>query len=130
MAQGAGAPSERLVLLDANALMTASRLKMDLERELAKAAPGWTAVLPSSVAVELQGLKGRRDAAGARALSARFAVIDAPGRGDRAILAAARAGPRRAVLTNDRALRKALRAQGTPVLYVRQRAGIALDGAL
>lgn len=130
MAGGAGAPFERLVLLDANALMTASRLKLDLERALSKAAPGWTAVVPSSVAAELEGLKGRRDAAGARALSKRFGRLEAPGRGDGAIVAAAKAGPRRAVLTNDRALRRALRAEGIPVFYVRERAQIAVDGAL
>jgi rRNA-processing protein FCF1 len=130
LAEGATAPGKRLVLLDANALMTAARLKLDLGRELAKAAPGWTAVVPTCVAGELEGLKGRRDAAGARALSKRFAELEAPGRGDGAILRAAKAGPRRAVLTNDRELRKALRAHGIPVLYVRGRAQIALDGAL
>lgn len=118
------------MLLDANALMTAARLRLDLARALASLAPGWTAVLPTCVARELESLGRRRHAGEARALAGRFPVLEAQGGGDDALLAAACARPQRAVLTNDRELRKRLRKRGVPVVYVRGSAGLALDGTL
>ncbi|HKZ59093.1 MAG TPA: hypothetical protein VJ547_04485 [Candidatus Thermoplasmatota archaeon] len=126
----AAAPRERLVLLDANALMTAARLRIDLARGLSAAAPGWTAVVPSCVGRELESLGARRHAREARALAKGFPAFEAEGLGDDAIIEAASAGPRRAVLTNDRDLRRRLRRRGVPVLFVRGSAGLAVDGTL
>ncbi len=126
----AALPATRLVLLDANALMSAARLRLDLARELAALAPGWTAVLPSCVARELEGLGRRRHAGEARALGGRFPALEAEGGGDDALVAAACAEPLRAVLTNDRGLRQRLRRRGVAVVYVRGSAGLALDGTL
>ena len=127
---GPVAPRERIVLVDANALFTAARLHLDLLKELKEAAPGWTAVVPGSVVRELEVVGRRKFAREARAMAERLPLLENEGRGDRAILAAARAGPARAVLTNDRALRAQLRKAGVPVLYVRGKARLALDGAL
>ncbi len=126
----AAAPGRRLVLLDANALMTAARLRLDLARQLAIVAPGWTAVLPSCVARELEGLGGRRHAKEARALGGRFPALAAGGAGDESLIEAAGAQPLRAVLTNDRELRRRLRRRGIPVIYVRGAAALAVDGTL
>ena len=127
---GPAAPRERIVLVDANGLFTAARLKLDLVKQLKEAAPGWTAVVPASVVRELEVVGRRKFAAAARAMAERLPLLENEGRGDEAIVAAARAGPARAVLTNDRALREQLREAGVPVLYVRGKARIELDGAL
>ena len=124
------APRERIVLVDANGLFTAVRLRLDIVKELKEAAPGWTAVVPESVVRELEVVGRRKFAREARALAERLPMLANDGRGDEAIITAASAGPRRAVLTNDQALRGALRAKGVPVLFVRGSARIALDGAL
>lgn len=126
----AAAPRERIVLLDANGLFTAARLRLDIVKELKEAAPGWTAVVPESVVRELEVVGRRKFAGEARALAERLPMLANQGRGDNAIVAAATAGPKRAVLTNDRSLRVRLRKGGVPVLYVRAKARIALDGAL
>jgi rRNA-processing protein FCF1 len=127
---GGAAPRERIVLVDANGLFTAARLRLDIMKKLQKAAPGWTAVVPESVVRELEVVGHRKFAGEARALAERLPLLANEGRGDAAILAAAVAGPKRAVLTNDRALRVALRAKGVPVLFVRGSATIEVDGAL
>jgi rRNA-processing protein FCF1 len=124
------APKERLVLLDANALVSAVRLKIDLAQAVARVAPGWTPVVPTCVARELEGLGERQHAAGARALAGRFASLPALGRGDAALRAAAKAGPLRAVATNDRKLRAQLRREGVTILFIRGRHTLAVDGAL
>ena len=118
------------MLVDANALFTAARLRLDILKQLKEAAPGWTPVVPESVVHELEVVGRRKFAAEARALAERLPLLPNEGRGDAAILAAARAGPKRAVLTNDRGLREALRAAGVPVLYVKGSARIDIDGAL
>ncbi|HEX9710539.1 MAG TPA: twitching motility protein PilT [Candidatus Thermoplasmatota archaeon] len=118
------------MLLDANALMSAARLKVDLAAQLAAVAPGWEAVVPSSVLKELEGLGGTRHARGARALAARFRAVEAAGQGDGAIVAAATGRAGRAVLTNDRALRRRLRDRGVPVVYLRGKQKLDVDGVL
>lgn len=123
-------PRERIVLVDANALFTAARLNMDLVKELKEAAPGWAPVIPSSVVRELEVVGRRNFAREARAMAERIPLFENEGKGDGAIVEAARAGPRRAVLTNDRRLRERLRAAGVPVLYVRGRDRIEVDGLL
>jgi rRNA-processing protein FCF1 len=116
-----------LVLLDANALLSAVRLRIDLKSEVQRVAPGWTAVVPTCVLRELENLGARQHAAGARALASRFPLIEADGRGDRALIAAARSGRLRAVATNDRKLRAELKGVGVPVLFIRGRR--RLEGA-
>ena len=121
------APNSRLVLLDANALLSAVRLRIDLQREVQRVAPGWTPVVPTCVLRELENLGARQHAAGARALATRFPLIEARGQGDRAIIRAARGGEQRAVATNDRKLRAELARLGVPVLFIRGRR--RLEGA-
>jgi rRNA-processing protein FCF1 len=97
---------------------------------LKTAAPGWTAVVPSSVVRELEVVGRRQHAVAARAMAQRLPLLENEGRGDSAIVKAAEGAAGRAVLTNDRDLRKRLRAAGVPVLYVKGRATIEVDGAL
>jgi rRNA-processing protein FCF1 len=118
------------VLLDANALMSAARLRVDLAKMLAEVAPGLEPVVPSSVLAELEGLGARRHAREARALAARFRALAVEGRGDPAILRAATAGKGRAVLTNDRALRARLRSRSVPVVFLRGKQKLEVDGVL
>jgi rRNA-processing protein FCF1 len=127
---GGAAPRERIVLVDANGLFTAARLRLDITKRLQEAAPGWTAVVPESVVRELEVVGRRKFAREARALAERLPLLANDGRGDAAIMAAALSGPKRAVLTNDGELRTALREKGIPVLFVRGSATIEVDGAL
>lgn len=124
------APAAREVLLDANALMSAARLKVDIAAELKRVAPKHRAVVPSSVLKELEGLGGAKFAREARAIAGRFPVVENGGSGDRAVIEAAAARAGRAVFTNDRALRKALRARGVAVLFLRGKHKLEVDGLL
>lgn len=126
----AAAVRERIVLVDANALFTAARLKMDIVKGLKEAAPGWTPVVPASVVRELEVVGKRKFAREARAMAERIQLMENEGKGDAAIVAAATAGPRRAVLTNDRELRRGLRSAGVPVIFVKGKAQLAVDGQL
>ena len=119
-----------LVLLDANALMSAVRLKFDLAAEIAESAPGWKPAVPGSVLRELERLGDTRGAREARALAKRFPAVANEGRGDDAIVEAALAAPRRAVMTNDQALRRRLRGSGVTVLFIRGKQKVEIDGGL
>jgi hypothetical protein len=110
--------------------MSAARLKVDLVAELGRLAPGWEAVVPTSVLRELEGLGATRHAREARALSARLRAVDVEGERDDALLRAATARPGRAVLTNDRKLRARLRGRGVPVVYLRGKHKLDVDGVL
>lgn len=110
--------------------MSAARLRLDLAAQLSEAAPGWEPVVPTSVLRELEGLGATRHAREARAIAERFRLLDVPGSGDRAVLDAAAARAGRAVVTNDRALRRRLRERGVPVIYLRGKHKLEVDGAL
>lgn len=125
---GGSAKGERVVLLDANALLSAVRLHIDVAKALGDVAPGWKAAVPTCVLVELERLGDTRHASAARELARRFPEVPASGAGDRAILAAATMRPGRAVFTNDRRLRAALREAGVTVFFIRGRSKVEADG--
>ena len=118
------------MLLDANALMSGARLKIDLVAKVAESAPGWKVAVPGSVLRELQRLGDTRGAREARALAKRLPTISNEGRGDDAIVETALAAPRRAVMTNDQALRRRLRGSGVTVLFIRGKQKVDVDGSL
>lgn len=116
------------VILDANALLIPFQFRVDLERELDRLLGAHEAIVPSSVVRELEGLApGNRKARAALELAHHYRILPVEGRGDAAIREAAEATGG-AVLTNDRALRRTLRAAGHPVLFLRGKSTLAAEG--
>lgn len=116
------------VLLDANALLMPFQFSLDLEGELRRLLGTPRILVPSSVLEELDRLAAtKRVARAARLLAERFEVVDVPGRGDDALVEAARARGA-VVVTNDRRLRRRLREAGLPVIYLRERSRLEGEG--
>ena len=115
------------MLLDTNATLLPFRTGIALDAEVERLVPGAEIAVPSSVLAELDRLaaRGVRHAAAARELAARRRRVEAEGRGDRAVVAAATALGA-AVLTADRELARALLARGVDVLVPRDRARLSL----
>lgn len=112
----------RLVLLDTNSLFLPVRVRFPLEAEVARLRPGATLGVPSSVRGELDRLVDRHAplAIAARSLAEKFPEFPTLGRGDEAVLRAARRY-HAWVVTADRKLRDRLRAVGVTVLAPRDR---------
>ena len=120
--------SPLLILLDANALMMPFQFALDLEQELVRLLGAYRAAVPSSVIRELEDLSsGNPKARAALRFAARFPAIKAEGVGDDALFALALAEGA-AVLTNDRDLRRRLRAAKLPVIYLRERSRLEALG--
>lgn len=116
------------VLLDANALMMPFQFSVDLEDELRRLLGNPDVRVPSSALRELERLaQTQSQARAALRLAARYPVIEVEGRGDEAILAAARERGA-VVVTNDRELRKRLRSADVPVIYLREKSRLAGEG--
>lgn len=108
-----------LVLLDANALLMPFQFPVDIESELCRLLGRYEIAVPSSVLEELGRLaRTKREAKAALKLAERYRVVEASGRRDPAILRLARELGA-IVLTNDKRLRRQLRAAGIPVIHLR-----------
>ncbi|KON30718.1 hypothetical protein AC482_03145 [miscellaneous Crenarchaeota group-15 archaeon DG-45] len=127
------------VILDSNFLFIPLQFGVDIFEELQRLLGGLVrCIVPSPVVEELQNLgrdagpKARREADFALALAGRCEVAEGdagPGETvDDAILRLA-LRKRCPVATNDGRLRRRLRAEGIPVIYLRQRAYLDIDGA-
>lgn len=117
-----------LVLLDANALMMPFQFSLDLEEELVRLLGTPEIRVPTSVLRELDRLSGgSSEARAARSLADRFPALPVEGKGDDALLAAAKAHEA-VVVTNDRRLRARLREWGLPVIYLRERSRLEGEG--
>jgi len=116
------------VVLDANALMMPFQFSINIDRELDRLLGLWEGVVPSTVMAELEGLaSGRRrpEALAALRLATRYRRIDSEGRGDEAVLRAARELGAH-LLTNDAALRKRAQEAGVRVICMRGKNRLAL----
>lgn len=101
---------------------------LDLEEELVRLLGEHRAAVPSSVIRELEGLSsGNSTAKAALRFATRFPVIGVEGAGDDALFALAQAEGA-AVLTNDRDLRRRLREAHLPVIYLRERSRLEVQG--
>ena len=117
-----------LILLDANALMMPFQFALDLEQELVRLLGAYRAAVPTSVLRELEDLSsGNPKAKAALRFAARFPAMEVEGIGDDAVFALALAEGA-AVLTNDRELRRRLRAAKLPVIYLRERSRLEALG--
>lgn len=115
-------PLPRGVILDANALFIPFQFGVNLTEGLKELlGEGIEIIVPSSVVEELERLPGedwRRRAA--LKLARGFRVVKAEGKGDRAIIELARrlGLP---VVTQDKELKKRLKAEGLKVITLRER---------
>lgn len=124
------------VIADTSFLMVPSLFGVDIVRELDRLIERpHELVIPSPVIQELRRIseqgkpKERAAAKIGLILAKRGKVIKAKSAADEAILNLALKG-RCVVGTTDAALRKDLRRHGVPVIYLRQRSHLAIDGLL
>jgi hypothetical protein len=123
--------NELLVVLDTNFLMSAVKFSISLDYIRDVVLVRHRIVVPSNVKRELRSLdlKGgearRRDLA--LQLADHFDSIELSGHVDNALLELGRER-RIAVATNDIALRRRLRRNGIPVIYIRNRSRFASEG--
>jgi rRNA-processing protein FCF1 len=126
------------VILDSSFLFIPTQFHVDIFEELAKLLDrNFTPVILAPTIDELQGLaeeggpKRRKQAALALQLARRccrveVAKADQEPHDDIVVRVASKTGDY--VATNDRTLRRRLRGAGVPVIYLRQRSRLALDG--
>jgi len=128
------------IILDSNALFVPLQLKIDIFEELKKLIKRkFEPVLLSSVRLELEKLakeaspKMRKNASYALRLAEKCKLIEVDegivGSPDNVIIEVAREW-NCPVLTNDRRLRKRLRNINVPVIYVRQKSRLEIDGRI
>lgn len=122
------------VLMDANALMIPFQFHVNVEAEVERVVEGdYEIKVPSSVIEELEDLtdelSGQDQWAAKMALklAGNFTEIDTDAQGDPGILELAET-EEAVVVTNDRLLRARLRAKNIPVLFLRSKAYLALEG--
>jgi rRNA-processing protein FCF1 len=115
------------VLLDTNATFLPFREGVALASEVDRLLPGAELAVPEAVVAELDRLVARRTphAAAAAAFARTLRPVGSNGRGDEAVVAAARQ-LRATVVTADRALTTRLRRVGVAVLSPRDRVRLEL----
>jgi rRNA-processing protein FCF1 len=133
-------PGKKLrIVLDSNALFVPAQFNIDIFEELKNLLNrNFEFILPSPVKKELERIasqgqeKTRRRAEMALKLAQKCTLLeteDSSGSTDDMILEIART-QRYPVFTNDRQLRNRLRDINTPVIYVRQKSRLEIDGRL
>jgi rRNA-processing protein FCF1 len=133
-------PGKKLrIILDSNALFVPAQFNIDIFEELKNLLNrNFEFILPSPVKKELERIasqgpqKTRRRAEMALKLAQKCTLLeteDSSGSTDDLILEIART-QRYPVFTNDRQLRNRLRDINTPVIYVRQKSRLEIDGRL
>ena len=124
------------VVLDSNFLMMPFQFNVDVFSELDRVLErGYRAYVTDGVLRELRGIHGRAGRAGRAALqlASRLPVIETGKAGeedvDASLMRLASEG-NTIICTNDKILIEKLRRKGLPVIYLRQRKHLVLDGYL
>ncbi len=123
------------VILDSNFLMIPFQFNVDVFAELDRVLEGrYRVYVTDGVLRELRGIRMRRKSAGAALqLASKLPVIETGGEGirdvDRALINLAQEG-NTIICTNDKILIEKLRSKGLPVIYLRQRKYLMLEGYL
>ncbi len=121
-----------IILLDSNAVMMLFEFSVDLEGELTRLFGKFKIFIPKPVINELKFLsehgKGRKKhiAKPALKLIEKYEVVDAYGKGDRAILNLAKE-LNCIVLTNDKKLRSKLKKLSLNAVYLRGKSKLVLE---
>ena len=113
------------VIIDTNAMILQMEYKIDFERELMGLLGSYEIFIPITVLNELKNIKDKH-ARAALKLTQKYKNVESVKTGDDAIVSLA-LKMNAIVITNDRALRKRLLAYGKSVIYVRQRAYLAME---
>ena len=116
------------VLLDTNVLMMPFEININLERELDRLLGAYEILVPSSVINELKKLSKKNKAASlALTLAKRYAVINTSKEGDLSIIHLAKE-LKAVVVTNDKILRKILRNEDIPLIFLRGKDHLIYEG--
>ena len=113
------------VVLDTNALLMPFEIKMNLDLALRDLLGEARIVVPSALVGELKHVK-HRYAKAALALARKYEIIPTEYSGDDAVVEVAfKTGGY--VLTNDKELRRRLRKEGVPIIFLRSSTHLAID---
>ena len=113
------------VVLDTNALLMPFEIKINLDLALRDLLGEVRIVVPGPLVGELKHLD-HRYAKAALALARKYEIIPTEYTGDNAVIELAyRTGGY--VLTNDKELRRRLRKEGVPIIYLRSGTHLAID---
>jgi rRNA-processing protein FCF1 len=118
-----GTSPRSVVVLDANALMMPFQFKLNIDLELERLLGSFEVVVPSTVVEELKNVartQKNSEAKVALKLASKYRIVEAEGRGDDAVLSAAKEMGA-VLLTNDAELRKRARKAGLRTACLRSR---------
>ncbi|DAC73314.1 MAG TPA: hypothetical protein DSN98_00045 [Thermoplasmata archaeon] len=123
----------KTVILDTSAILSFFEFSIDWEKELFRLLDGYKIIVPSEVIKELEILskqtasQRKQKAAAALKFAERYETIDTrAGNADDAAMEAARK-THGVVATNDTELRKRLKHESIPVIFLRGKKKLALD---
>jgi rRNA-processing protein FCF1 len=119
-----------VVILDANALLMPFQFKINIDAELQRLVGQCDVLVPSSVLGELKKLEATsKDAKAALALAQKYEIVEVEESGDVSLvsLASQRSG---IVVTNDRELIEELKKLRRPVISLRSRTHLVLEGSV
>ena len=117
-----------VVILDSNALLMVFQFRINLESELNRILGSYEIVVPSTIKKELKTLRDRY-AKSALSFSERYRTISANGNPDDSIIELAEK-EKGVVLTNDRILKKRLREKNIPVVFLRSKNHLEIEGSV
>ena len=119
--------SKKRVFLDANFFLIPFQFGVDIFSEIGNIAPGMEIFTISGVKLELQGLaKSDRNAKAALGLVEKVKIEHREGSVDEALFELSSSS--NIVCTNDKVLKEKIRRKGSPVIYLRQKSYLVVDG--
>ena len=129
--------AKRQIILDSNFLFVPARFKIDIFEDIEELVGGFEPIILSTTLEELKGLsesgseKVRRETSLARLLAGRCRVIEVRRRSEETyddviVRVAKELGY--PVATNDRELRRRLRRNGVPTIFLRERSHLEVEG--
>ncbi len=113
------------VILDTNALLMPFEIKMNLDLAIRELVGEARIVVPGPLVGELKHLD-HRFAGAALALARKYEIVPTVTTGDNAVMELARKTGGY-VLTNDKELRRRLRKEGIPIIFLRSGTHLAVD---
>lgn len=119
-----------VVILDANALLMPFQFRVNLDLELERLVGECEVIVPSSVLGELRKLEATtKGAKAALSLAQKYTIIEVEGSGDASLisLASDRNG---IVVTNDKVLIDELKQSRIPVIYLRSKTHLVIEGVV
>lgn len=117
-----------IVILDTNALLMPFQFKINLDSELRRLLGDLDVMIPSSVMGELRKLTDtNRNAKAALALAEKYAIVEVEGSGDDSLIQLAYE-IKGIVVTNDKKLIERLKESKIPVIFLRSRTHLVLEG--